>query len=87
MTIDHKTSSLLTFVLGAAVGAVTALLLAPKAGAKLRGDIAAGADRGVRKARSTAHALKRRTQKIVDVAQQEIDAALKEAQNSYSQAK
>jgi len=42
MTRDHKAGTILTFAMGAAAGAVAALLLAPKTGEELRGDIAAG---------------------------------------------
>lgn len=87
MMNDHKAKTLITFVLGAAVGAVAALLLAPEAGAALRGDIAAGASHGWKKARSTANNLNRRTQKIVALAQDEVQDAIEAGQDAYSQAK
>jgi gas vesicle protein len=40
MTKDDATATFLGFVLGVGVGAVSALLLAPKAGEELRDDIA-----------------------------------------------
>ena len=53
MTRDHKVGTILTFILGAGVGAVTALLLAPKAGKELRDDIADGVSDGVNRVRGT----------------------------------
>lgn len=44
---------LVYFLIGAGIGAVTALLFAPKAGSELRSDIAAGAKKGIDYARDT----------------------------------
>ena len=46
MTRENKVGTILSFVLGAAARVVTALLLAPKSGAELRGDIAEGVTMG-----------------------------------------
>ena len=46
MIRGHKVGTILTFALGAGVGAAAALLLAPKSGEELRGDIVAGATDG-----------------------------------------
>src|ERR1700693_2808933 len=53
MTREHKVGTILSFVLGVAAGAVTALLLAPKSGTELRGDIAEGVSDGVNQVRSS----------------------------------
>src|SRR5450759_4203919 len=87
MIRDHKVETILTFVLGAGVGAVTALLLAPKAGEKLRDDIADGVSDGVDRVRSTGKDLKRRTQTIVAQAQDHVQDAVEVGQEAYSQAK
>ena len=87
MIRDHKVETILTFVLGAGVGAVTALLLAPKAGEDLRDDIADGVSDGVNRVRSTGKDLKRRTQKIVALAQEHVQDAVEAGQDAYSQAK
>ena len=87
MARDHKAGTLLTFALGAAVGAVAALLLAPKAGEELRGDIAAGVSDGVNQVRGTGKDLKRRTQKTVALAQDHVQDAIEAGQQAYSQAK
>src|ERR1039457_1845219 len=87
MIRDHKVETFLTLVLGAGAGAVIALLLAPKAGEKLRDDIADGVSDGVNRVRSTGKDLKRRTQKIVALAQDQVQDAVEAGQEAYSQAK
>src|ERR1700680_3700024 len=87
MIRDHKVETILTFVLGAGVGAVTALLLAPKAGEELRDDIADGVSDEVNRVRSTGKDLKWRTQKIVALAQDHVQDAVEAGQEAYSQAK
>jgi gas vesicle protein len=87
MTRDHKVGTILTFALGAGVGAAVALLLAPKGGEELRGDIANGVSDGVDQVRSTGKDLKRRGQKIVALAQDHVQEAVEAGQEAYSQAK
>ena len=87
MTRDHKVGMILTFALGAGVGAVAALLLAPKGGEELRDDIANGVRDGVEQVRGTGKDLKRRAQKIVALAQDQLQDAIEAGQESYSQAK
>jgi gas vesicle protein len=87
MIRDHKVETILTFALGAGVGAVIALLLAPKAGEELRNDIADGVSDGVNRVRSTGTDLKRRTQKVVALAQDHVQDAVEAVQEAYGQAK
>jgi gas vesicle protein len=87
MTRDHKVGTILTFALGAGVGAAAALLLAPKGGEELRADIVNGVSDGVDQVRSTGKDLKRRAQKIVALAQDHVEDAIEAGQESYSQAK
>ena len=87
MTRDHKVGTILTFALGAGVGAAVALLLAPKAGEELRADIATGVSDGVNQVRRTAKDLNRRAQKIVALAQDHVQDAMEAGQEAYSQAK
>jgi gas vesicle protein len=87
MIRDHKVETILTFALGAGVGAVIALLLAPKAGEELRNDIADGVSDGVNRVRSTGKDLKRRTQKIIALAQDHVQDAVEAGQEAYGQAK
>jgi gas vesicle protein len=79
--------AIFTFILGVGVGAVTALLLAPKAGEELRADIAAGASDGADQVRSAGNDLNRRVQKIAALAQDRIQDAMEAGQAGYSQAK
>jgi gas vesicle protein len=79
--------TVLTFALGAGIGAVVALLLAPKAGEELRDDIVDSVNDGVNQIRSTGKDLKRRAQKVVDVAKDHVQDALDAGDRAYSQAK
>jgi gas vesicle protein len=65
-----------TFTLGVGVGAVAALLLAPKAGRDLRNEIADGATDGVNQARRTAKKIGKQAQKIVDETADQINDAV-----------
>jgi gas vesicle protein len=87
MIRDHKVGTILTFALGAGVGAAAALLLAPKAGDELRDDIAHGVSDGVNQVRNTGKDLKRKAQKIVALAQDNVREAMEAGQDAYSQAK
>jgi len=79
--------TVLTFALGAGIGAVVALLLAPKAGEELRDDIVDSVNDGVNQIRSTGKDLRRRAQKVVDVAKDHVQDALDAGDRAYSQAK
>jgi gas vesicle protein len=87
MSRGNAPGTIFTFILGVSVGALTALLLAPKAGDELRGDIATGVSAGVSQARSTGKDLNRRAQKIVTLAQDHVQDAVEAGQEAYSQAK
>jgi gas vesicle protein len=87
MSRGDAARTMFTFILGVSVGAVTALLLAPKVGEELRADIAAGVSDGVDQVRSAGKDLNRRAQKIVALAQDRVQDALEAGQAAYSQAK
>ncbi|MGC1620584.1 MAG: YtxH domain-containing protein [Candidatus Acidiferrum sp.] len=87
MTRESKTGTILSFVLGAAAGAVTALLLAPKSGAELRGEIAEGINDGVSQVRSSGKDLKHRAQKLVNSAKASVEDAVDAGQVAYDRAK
>jgi gas vesicle protein len=87
MTRETKVGTILSFVLGAAAGAVTALLLAPKSGAELRGEIAEGVNDGVNQVRSSGKDLKHRAQKLVNSARARVEDAVDAGQIAYDQAK
>jgi gas vesicle protein len=79
-------TSVVTFLLGLGVGAVTALLLAPKAGDELRGDIADGVNDHVNQARNTVRKIGRRAQSVVDNANDRIQDAVEAGENAYAAA-
>jgi len=87
MTRDQKIGTILTFALGAGVGAAVALLFAPKAGQKLREDIADGVSDGINRVRDAGNDLKLTTQKIAAVAQDHVRDAMEAGEEAYSQAK
>jgi gas vesicle protein len=86
MARENKVGRILSFVLGAAAGAVTALLIAPKSGAELRDDIAEGVTDGVSQVRSSGRDLKRRAQKLVDSAKARVEDAVDAGQDAYDHA-
>jgi gas vesicle protein len=75
-----------TFLIGLAVGAVTALLLAPKAGDELRGDIADGVNNRVTQARNSVKRIGRRAQAFVDQANEQIQDAVDAGEQAYNAA-
>ena len=87
MIRKNKVGRIISFVLGAAAGAVTALLLAPKSGAELRDEIAEGVTDGLNQVRSSGKDLKRRAQKLVDSAKARVEDAVDAGQVAYDQAK
>jgi gas vesicle protein len=87
MTRDNWPGTILTFVLGVSLGAVAALLFAPKAGEELRGDIAEGVSDGINQVRSTGKGLKHRAQKLADLAKDQVQDAIEAGDNAYNQAK
>jgi gas vesicle protein len=79
-------TSIVTFVLGLGVGAVAALLLAPKAGDELRGDIADGVNDRVNQARTGVKKIGKRAQSIVDDANDRLQDAVEAGENAYAAA-
>jgi gas vesicle protein len=87
MTKDDVTGTIFTFVLGVGVGAVVALLMAPKSGERLRGEIADGVTDRLDAIRSTGKDLKRRGQKLVELAKDQFEEAIEAGEHAYTQAK
>ena len=79
--------TILTFAVGAGIGAAVALLFAPKSGEELRGDIVDGVNDGVNQVRSTGKDLKRRAQRVVDMAKDQVQDAIDAGDSAYNQAK
>jgi gas vesicle protein len=87
MTRDRKAATILSFIVGAGLGAVAALLLAPKSGEELRGDIVDGVSDRANQLRSTGKNLKQRAEKLVDLAKGQVQDAIEAGDNAYTQAK
>lgn len=87
MRRDKIPGAILSFAIGAGVGAAAALLLAPKSGEDLRGDIADGVNDGIDHVRSTGKDLKKRAQRIVDVAKDHVQDAIDAGDSAYNQAR
>jgi gas vesicle protein len=91
MNRPNTTGTILTFIVGLGVGAAAALLLAPKSGDELRSDItdrindevdaARGAVRGARRN------MKRRADKLVSMAKNEIQEVMDAGDEAYTEAK
>jgi gas vesicle protein len=91
MSGSNSSSTILTFIVGLGVGAAAALLLAPKSGDELRSDIADRINDGVENARgsvrrATMHA-KRRADKLVSMAKDEIQDVIDAGDEAYTEAK
>jgi gas vesicle protein len=84
---DNKVEAILTFALGVGVGTTAALLLAPKSGEELRGDIADGLRDGVDQVRDAGKDLGRKVKKIVPLVQDHVHDAIETGQDAYNIAK
>jgi gas vesicle protein len=87
MSRDEKPGAIFTFVLGVAVGALAALLLAPKSGDGLRADILDGASDGVKHVRAGSKELKKNAEKVVADAQDQVADAIGAGEEAYREAK
>ena len=73
---DNKTGTFVAFIVGIGIGAAVALLLAPQAGDELRDDL-----------RHQSKDLGRRSQKVIETAKEQVQDALKEGADAFTQAK
>lgn len=87
MTTNHKARSILAFATGVAAGALAFLLLAAEGGEELRGDLAARLSEGVDQVRAKGHDLKRKAQRIMASAHDQVQDAIAEGQQAYGQAR
>jgi gas vesicle protein len=87
MARSHRATTVVSFILGAGIGAVATLFFAPKAGAELRDDIAEGVSDGVSQVRRTGKNLKHRAHKIVDLARDHVQDAIDAGDSAYNRAK
>lgn len=87
MSRNNIPEAVMAFVVGAGVGAVAALLLASKSGEELRGDITKVLNEGVNQVRNTGKDLKRRAQRVLDTARDEVQDAVDAGESAYNLAK
>jgi len=91
MNRPSTSGTILTFIVGLGIGAAAALLLAPKSGEELRTDIADRFNDQVDNARGTVRAagrnVKRRADKLVSMAKDEIQDVIDAGDDAYTEAK
>jgi hypothetical protein len=75
------------FCCGVGIGAVAALLLAPKSGEELQGNLAEGVNDRFNQVRGTGKDLKRRAQEVLDLARDQVEDAVNAGDSAYNQAK
>jgi gas vesicle protein len=85
MARAYKAGTILTIVMGAGVGAVVALLFAPKSGKELRGDIAGGVSNEVKQLQSIGKNIKQSAQKTAALAQDHMQDAMEAGEEAYTE--
>ena len=86
MNSDNIGRGVVPFLLGAAVGAVAALLFAPKTGEDLRSNIADSVSEGSRRLSAQGKDLKQRVQKAVGKAQDQTREVIDMGEDALSRA-
>ena len=87
MAKDNKAGTVLAFLMGMGIGAAAALLLAPKAGDEMRGDITDALGGSLDQLRQRAKDLNRRSQKLAETAKDQVQEAVNEGTDAFKQAK
>jgi gas vesicle protein len=87
MTKDDAPAAFLGFVLGVTVGAVVALLLAPKAREELRADIAEAVGDGIDNVGDQVKRLSGQAEKLVNANKDQQQTVLDETNSAYKKAK
>lgn len=75
------------FILGLGVGAAAALLLAPKSGEELRNDISEGLNDGIDNIRRTGRSARRKAERVVSMAKDQLKDASEAGHDAYTEAK
>lgn len=76
------TSKLTYLLVGGAIGAIVALLFAPKSGQELRGDIAEATKKGIEKGKEAASAVSERAGEYYEVTKEKASEILNDAQEA-----
>jgi gas vesicle protein len=77
---------LMTFLVGLGIGAVAALLFAPKSGEELQADIVDKANEGIDHVRRSGNQLKQRARNLADSARDQVQDAIDAGQTAYDRA-
>jgi len=86
MNTSNMSGSLLPFALGVGVGAVVALLLAPRSGEELREDISGKVTDGVNELKTAGKHVKRKAQSFVTNAKERVDEAVQAGEAAFNAA-
>ncbi len=86
MSKSDAPAMIFTFALGVGVGAVAALLFAPKAGEDLRADIADSISDGVKHIERTGEDLQQRAQAFLDEAKGQVQDAFEAGETAFQKA-
>ena len=86
MNTSNMSGSILTFVLGVGVGAVVALLLAPRTGEELREDISGKVTDGANGLKAAGKHVKRKAQSFVTNAKERVDEAVQAGEAAFNAA-
>jgi gas vesicle protein len=86
MNTSNMSGSILTFVLGVGVGAVGALLLAPRTGKELREDISGKVTDGANELKAAGKHVKRKAQSFVTNAKERVDEAVQAGEAAFNAA-
>jgi gas vesicle protein len=86
MNTSNISGSLLPFALGVGVGAVVALLLAPRTGEELRENISGEVTDRVNELRAAGKHVKRKAQGFVTDAKERVDEAVQAGEAAFNEA-
>ena len=86
MTQDNG-RALITFIVGAGIGAAAALLFAPKTGKQLRDEIGEGASDRINQVRNKAFRVGRRAQGLADRVTEQVHEAVAAGENAFNTAR
>jgi len=86
MSKSDAPAMIFTFALGVGVGAVAALLFAPKAGEELRADIADSISDGVKHIEGTGEDLEQRAQAFLNDAKGQVQNAIEAGETAFQKA-
>jgi gas vesicle protein len=87
MSRDNYSTSVISFAVGLGIGAVVALLLAPKSGEDLRGQITDGASDSLDQATTAVRKVTRRAQRVINEAADRLNTAVEAGETAFNDSK